>query len=36
MKHIYRDAHKVVVWLGDRSDDSASEPDFMDHGLDVD
>jgi hypothetical protein len=35
MKHIYRDAHKVVVWLGERSDDSASAPDFIDFLVDL-
>lgn len=29
MDHIYWDAHEVVVWLGEQTDDSADAPDFI-------
>lgn len=36
MKHIYHDAHAVVVWLGERSDDSADAPAFVDFLVELD
>jgi hypothetical protein len=30
MKEIYQDADKVVVWLGEETDDSVDAPDFID------